>query len=203
VPKVSPEHLEARKQQILDAAMECFAREGFHRTTMKHIVDESGLSPGAIYKYFSSKDQIIDAIARERHAQEHALLSSVIEEDDKAQSLQQLARAFFANFAGGEYKKARRVGVEVWAEALRNPEVLKTVRRGVDEPRKLLARIVTRCQERDEIPSHIDADDFARVIIAIFHGFVLQQAWDSRIEAHQFLAIIDCLLDALAAPQVG
>ncbi len=182
--------------------MECFSREGFHRTTMKHIVDESGLSPGAIYKYFSSKDQIIDEIAVERHAQEHALLLSVIEEDDKAQSLQELSSVFFANFAGGEYKKARRVGVEVWAEALRNPEILKTVRRGVDEPRKLLARIVTQCQQRDEIPSHIDPDDFARVIIAIFHGFILQQAWDSRVGKHQFLAIIDSLLDALAAQHV-
>jgi TetR/AcrR family transcriptional regulator, transcriptional repressor of aconitase len=70
VPKVSEEHLDARRRQIVDAAIVCFARDGFHRATMQDICREARLSPGAIYRYFSGKDEIVEAIADERHARE-------------------------------------------------------------------------------------------------------------------------------------
>ena len=61
MPKVSKEHSEARRRQIIDAAYQCFARKGFHQTTMRDIYEEAGLSPGAVYHYFDSKDEIIQA----------------------------------------------------------------------------------------------------------------------------------------------
>ncbi len=203
MPKVSQEHLDARKQQILDAAMECFARKGFHKTTMSDIIEESDLSPGAIYRYFSGKNHIIDEIARERHTRENALLLNALDTGNKTLGLHELARAFFASFAAEEHRKTRRVGVEVWAEALHNPEVLETVRRGVDEPRKRLARIVTECQERGELPPQVDPEGLARVMIAVFQGFVLQQAWNPRVDRDRYLATIDYLLDALASYRGG
>ncbi|MGE0685263.1 MAG: TetR/AcrR family transcriptional regulator, partial [Dehalococcoidia bacterium] len=45
MPKVLPEYLELRRQQILDAAAACFTRAGFHQTTMQDICAESDLSP--------------------------------------------------------------------------------------------------------------------------------------------------------------
>src|SRR3989304_6177982 len=56
MPKVTEAHLEARRSQILDAAWTCFARKGYHQATMQDICQESGLSPGAIYRYFESKE---------------------------------------------------------------------------------------------------------------------------------------------------
>ena len=61
MPKVAKEHGEARRRQIVDAAYRCFARRGFHQTTMRDIYQEAGLSPGAVYHYFASKDEIIQA----------------------------------------------------------------------------------------------------------------------------------------------
>ena len=58
---MSDAHLEARRQQILDAAEACFSRQGFHQTSMQAICSEAGLSPGAVYRYFSSKEDIIAA----------------------------------------------------------------------------------------------------------------------------------------------
>jgi TetR/AcrR family transcriptional regulator, transcriptional repressor of aconitase len=55
MPKVSQNHLDARRQQILAAAIECFCRQGFHPTTMQDIIKESGLSSGAIYTYLPVK----------------------------------------------------------------------------------------------------------------------------------------------------
>ena len=62
MPKVTEEHVAARRRQILSAALRCFARQGFHRTTMQDIFREADLSPGAVYSYFGSKDELIAAI---------------------------------------------------------------------------------------------------------------------------------------------
>jgi len=61
MPKVTEAHIEARRHQILEAARTCFSRQGFHQTTVQDICKEAGLSPGAVYRYFPSKDHIIAA----------------------------------------------------------------------------------------------------------------------------------------------
>src|SRR4029079_2513209 len=64
VPRVSAEHLAARRQQILDAAQRRVARDGFHATSMQQVIAEAGLSVGAVYRYFPSKSDLIVAIAQ-------------------------------------------------------------------------------------------------------------------------------------------
>ena len=66
MPKVSDEHLAARRRQILDAALVCFSRRGFHQTPMQAIFEEARLSPGAVYRYFKSKEEIVRATPRRR-----------------------------------------------------------------------------------------------------------------------------------------
>ena len=65
MPKVSQEHRDARRAQILRAAAACFERKGYQRTTMADIIRESGLSAGAIYVYFTGKQDIVRAVAEE------------------------------------------------------------------------------------------------------------------------------------------
>ena len=65
MPKVSQEHRDARRAQILQAAAACFERKGYQRTTMADIIKESGLSAGAIYVYFAGKQDIVRAVAQE------------------------------------------------------------------------------------------------------------------------------------------
>src|SRR5918911_3904272 len=52
-----------RKTQILDAAILCFARRGFHLTSMHDISAEAGISVGLIYRYFENKEAVIAALA--------------------------------------------------------------------------------------------------------------------------------------------
>ena len=65
MPKVTQAHLDARRQQIVDAARARFASHGFARTSMSDLVTASGLSTGAIYRYFASKDEIVTAICEQ------------------------------------------------------------------------------------------------------------------------------------------
>jgi AcrR family transcriptional regulator len=197
VPKVSEAHLASRRQQILAAAQRCFAREGFHRTTMQDVVREAELSPGAIYRYFPSKTELVVAIADERHQREAALLEVSARRGKAPEDLRRAMQRFFESLAEPAEQETRRVGIQVWAEALRDPQVLKVVRRGVDLPRARLAALVRAGQAQGELRPDLDADALARAMIALFHGFVLQQAWEPVVRVAPYLEVLDALLDGL------
>jgi AcrR family transcriptional regulator len=200
VPKVSAQHVSARRQQILDAARRCFAREGFHRTSMQHILGAAQLSAGAVYLYFQSKDEIIEALAEQRHARERELLRARREELPAVEALARIAEQLFGALARPEEREERRLGIQVWAEALRNRRIHALVRRGVDEPRKLLVALLERARERGELAEGVDLDAAARVMIALFHGFVLQQAWDPKLRSEPYREVVEVLLNALLVP---
>jgi AcrR family transcriptional regulator len=81
MPRVSQEHRDQRRQQILDAARRCFIREGFHQTSMTDILTEAGLSAGAVYGYFKSKNEIIAAIAEDVIGQITQLLEPIFTQE--------------------------------------------------------------------------------------------------------------------------
>ena len=64
-PPNAPSAILDRRQQILDAAMLCFAKRGFHQTSMHDISAEAGISVGLIYRYFKNKEEVIAALATE------------------------------------------------------------------------------------------------------------------------------------------
>ena len=197
MPKVTPAHREGRRQQILTAAQACFAREGFHRTSMQDIQREAGLSPGLTYLYFASKDDIIAAVADERNTREWALIELARGQGDGLSALRALEQGFFGALEAPEERTSRRVGVQVWAEALRNPRILEIVRRGVDEPRALLTRLLLEAQERNQLPVSVNPDALARVLIALFQGFVLQQAWDDEVDAAAYASAMESIIGPL------
>jgi AcrR family transcriptional regulator len=197
IPKVSQKHLDARREQILKAAIECFADEGFHRTTMEDITRASGLSAGALYNYFDGKEQLIEAIATERHARERDIILEAGAKEDAAQILLTLISRFEQLLLDPGGRKGRRMAMQLWTEALRSQRILKTVRKGVDEPRNMLAAIVARARDRGEMPKDIDPDAMARVMIALFQGFALQLAWDPRIDPKPFVKAVERLFAAI------
>ena len=198
MPKVSQSYLAARRSQILEAAIVCFSRDGFHRTTMQDIVKQSRLSPGAIYNYFESKEEIIEAIANARHAKERVLVSEARKEPDVASVLKRIRDAFFGELRNPKERLRRRVGIQLWAEAQRNPGILKIVRRGVNGPRKLLRTIISDGKRRKEISDEVDPDATARFMIAAFQGFVLQMEWDNQIKVEPYIELLYTFLKSLS-----
>jgi AcrR family transcriptional regulator len=190
MPKVSDAHLAARRRQILDAAGRCFAREGFHRTSMQDIVRESGVSAGLVYRYFAGKDDIIAAIVTEWHEQRQALLDS---------GLPSAYLELLRSIGRPEARDDLRLGVQVWAEAVRTPRIRDLVRRGVDGPRAAAAELVAR------LAPALEPDALARVFIAIYQGLVLQTAVDSDVDHEAVARTVERLLAhfAVGSKQVG
>jgi AcrR family transcriptional regulator len=196
MPKVSQSHLEARRQQILDAAVGCFSRHGFHPTTMQDLIRESGLSAGAIYTYFASKEELIEAIAERRHARELALIEKAGSDGEITNTVERLIQSFFRLLIDNKEKRERRLAVQLWGEALRNPRVLRTVRKGVDEPRKMLIRLLQQARDHGDLLPQCDPEAMARTMIALFQGLVLQLAWDPSLEVEPLLEIVRKMLNA-------
>jgi TetR/AcrR family transcriptional regulator, transcriptional repressor of aconitase len=163
MPKVSQEHLERRRQQILDAATDCFARQGFHATSMQDIFRASGLSAGAVYRYFPSKNSLIKAIAGN-------MLNEVLTPAIDAVSGQCLdpadALASIAALFEPSELRARTlpVTVQVWAESFRDPEMADLARDMINHISKRLTQI---------LPAGTPPEA-ARLIMAALQGFAIQ-----------------------------
>jgi AcrR family transcriptional regulator len=200
LPKISELRRESRREAILEAALACFSEDGFHQTGMADIVSRSGMSHGAVYGYFRSKDDIIEALADDRH-QSEAILNAVVQ--DAANPLEGL-RALFRAYANWLVEPAgnarRRVGINGWAEALRNRRVHARVVEGINIPRGLITGLVERGQRIGSLSNALSADAIARSFIALFQGFVLQVAWGEDIDVEACVAVVDRMLQGLAPP---
>ncbi|MFF7211971.1 TetR/AcrR family transcriptional regulator [Streptomyces sp. NPDC008238] len=201
MPKVSEEHLRARREQILDAAARCFARSGFHRTTIQDIAAEAGASAGLVYRYFTDKDAMVVAIADRWHYQQARRLHLDEPAGNTADALGDVARGFLEllrSLAEPGERKRVQLGVQIWAEALRAPQVHAVAREGVDRPRAVVGELVRAAQERGELDAAWPADGLARVFVAIYQGLALQTAWDPGLDNTGYVAAVERLVGALA-----
>ena len=117
---------------------------------MTQIIAEAGVSAGTIYLYFTSKEEIVEAIAEERHALESTLASTALANPDTRQALHDLAGGYLDWLSDPLEQKRRRVTVQVWAEALRNERVASIVRDGVGQ-RHQVADFVRERQHQGDL----------------------------------------------------
>src|SRR6201993_234492 len=80
-----------RRTQILEAAVVCFAKRGFHQASMHDISAEAGISVGLIYRYFQNKEAVIAAMA-DRHKNE---ISNLLERAGQAPGLLEALEIIF------------------------------------------------------------------------------------------------------------
>jgi AcrR family transcriptional regulator len=193
MPKISEEKRRTRQSQILDAATRCFVREGFHRTSMEDIVRESGLSPGAIYCYFRSKHDIVEAISTERHARDQALLAEFVASRTVSDGLDLVARALIELLQDPKEKRRRKVSIQFWAESLHDAKIRKVAARGLRQ-RDRLTLALRAAQQKGELSKTVNADALSRVMFALLQGFILQQAWEPEADIAGYVTTAIALL---------
>jgi AcrR family transcriptional regulator len=196
MPKISEEKRLARRMQILEVASRCFARQGFHRTSMEDIVRESKSSPGAIYCYFRGKNEVIAAIADQRHAHESELLAELLASKDISEGLHHLGCAFFEMLQDPKEREKRKLTIQIWAESLRDEDIRKIVERGIRQ-RDPLTAALRSAQQAGQLPKDLDVDAFSRVLLALLQGFILQQAWEPEIDIEAYLTTVGSLIDSI------
>ncbi|MFE3101289.1 TetR/AcrR family transcriptional regulator [Nocardia tengchongensis] len=174
MPRVSADHLERRRQQILDAAQTCFARKGLHATTMQDVFAESGLSAGAVYRYFKSKNDIIEALATEAPADLRATLTEAVY-SEPLPTPPELIRLISADVVklsapGGPV----RVIPQAWALALTDANIADYVRTNILGFRRLWFDYANRMRDAGWLSPDADTDAVAKILLGLLPGFILQ-----------------------------
>jgi TetR/AcrR family transcriptional regulator, transcriptional repressor of aconitase len=172
--RVTQQHVDARRDAILGAAAQLFARKGISGATMAEIANEAGLSAGAVYRYYSSKEELLRAVFDEAAVRNRELFEGS------------------AEMAATPMQALEMVGRKVWVEmddpddlicdiqmalsAARDPEDL-----GVDisqmriQLRSLLKDMVVQAQAAGEIDPNVNPDHLAVILQACTAGIQMMK----------------------------
>ncbi|MCH7482650.1 MAG: TetR/AcrR family transcriptional regulator [Chloroflexi bacterium] len=195
VPKVSEAHLEARKEQIVRAAFLCFARKGFHPTTMQDICAEAHLSPGALYRYFAGKEEIIQSACDEAQAaQDAGLIAEALAEPDTRAMFHRLVHAFFSRFDDPAADVYNRASLQLWAEMAVNDRVRESFSHNHAVVHAGLGEVVREAQRRGDLDGSLDPGALVSAMIALYDGFRLQKALDPTIDTAAYARVAEALL---------
>ena len=160
-----------RRAQILDAAMICFAKRGFHQASMHDISAEAGISVGLIYRYFENKEAVISAMA-DRHKAE---IQGVLERAKQAPTLlESLEILFTAHCCENSPKVQSAFVVDLYAEASRNPQVADLVRDVLQTAMDGVTDLITRSPEAKEGSNGLSPSDLSELIFAVARGMLMR-----------------------------
>ena len=174
MPRVSEAHLAARRQQILDAAQTCFIRNGFHVTSMQDVIAEAGLSVGAVYRYFKSKNDIVEAIAQQYSDQVGAALDAIT--GDPGQSLADVIQSSIKLIhTNAEPGGTLRIAVQLWAEALRDERAAATAKAVYTRFRNNFVILARRAVATGELAPDTDPEAAGAALFSLVIGYGLQK----------------------------
>jgi AcrR family transcriptional regulator len=176
MPRVSQKHLDRRRRQILDAASRCFAAEGFHATSMQDVLAASELSAGAVYRYFPSKQAIIEAIADETFTHILSVLTEALNRKDPPRPTDVLGDLITAMAGLDDAKLRIRIVIQVWGEAIRNPEVRDVIMTRLTAVYDVLTQVVIRAQKAGLMDTSVPPRIAAETYIGILPGLMVQKA---------------------------
>jgi AcrR family transcriptional regulator len=197
MPRVSAEHLAARRQQILDAARRRFARDGFHATSMQQVIMEAELSVGAVYRYFPSKSDLIAAIAQQMADGIATQLSAIAEKPDRSLvDVMEAAVGLIETNTGPDGMLP--LVVQVWAEAQRDPALRTMVAQLYGDIVVVYERIATRAIARGELPADADAASVGPVLAALVLGYGILRLMTGKVDLTAYRAGLRAILDSPA-----
>jgi TetR/AcrR family transcriptional repressor of uid operon len=196
MPKLAPKTQHARRERILDAAERCFVNKGFHQATMDDICREAGVSPGALYTYFASKEALIAGLCERENERFSNDLAQVTAEDDVLVALRALAEKYCCD----EPAEKVRLHVEISAEAGRNPIIGDTVRSMDKVCREGLCQLLEREVKRGAIRPTVPIDVIVRAMYAFGDGLFLSRSLDPNFDPKQMIPAMMIMVEALLAP---
>jgi AcrR family transcriptional regulator len=199
MPKLSHAAKTARRDHILSAAAQCFAKKGFRSTTIDDVKKKAGVSTGAIYTYFPNKDAMMRALleaARDdrKHQLERAMAGGA--EQGQALLLLQWAAAVF----GPEGQHAARIDVNLWAEALRSARIGKLARTALQEATEVVSRVVAAQLKAKSSTEAVDANAAATLLIAIYLGLEVQTAVGMKLDVGGLANVLTTLFADFVPP---
>jgi AcrR family transcriptional regulator len=177
MPRVTEKYIQRRRREILDAAWRCFARNGFHATTMDDVIDAAGASPSVVYRWFRGKDELIVAAVTEVYEGVTDVMNDLLQTDPPPPLADAVERVLTVTLArtSRDGQDLTALAVQAWSEALRDPTVHQLVTGHYHKLRDGLAELIRRHQAAGTISAHVCAHAAAHALFAMIPGFILQR----------------------------
>lgn len=189
---------EARRQQVLIAAADCFRRRGYHGAGMAEISKTAGMSPGHIYNYFASKEAIIEAIVAQNMAEMFSLIQQFANTEGP------VVDAMIAGTAQGVSKNLApayaALQLEMLSEAARNDKIASLLRHADATARSQLSAILIG--EQGSL-RHLPASEVAariELLCAVFNGLLVRAVLHPQLEQQTLIQMLQPWLRQLLAP---
>ena len=199
MPKLKPETEQARRQNILDAAERCFARGGFHGTSMQDICKAAAVSPGALYVYFDSKEALIAGLCERDRAELTERLENVAEAPDFLGALKAIGESYFAEDPAAK----RRVAVEMGLEASRNARVGEVFMSADQFVLDAFGGLFQRLKDEGRIDPQIDIKTITKTFLVIGDGLLWRRAVMPDFDVHEVLPVLISMIGNLVRPVEG
>ncbi len=199
MPRLSEERREERRRHILTSAWSCFSRNGFHATSMDDVIAATGMSSSAVYRYFRSKDDLIDAAADEALTLVGDLFERLLERrptPSPAEVLRTMAAEARDRGEGRPYDLTR-IAIQAWGEALRNPALEGRTRTFYLGMRDKLAELARRWREEGTLSSAADPEQVATVLMTLMPGLLVGRHLVTPVDADQLVGGLSSLALAL------
>jgi AcrR family transcriptional regulator len=192
-----------RRAQIVTAAQRAFVRFGFHATTMQNVAEEAGMSAGNLYRYFPSKEAIVEELCAFEHAERVEIFTTIAKGGDLREAI---AGSLREHVFARPPEKARMI-MEIWAEAGRNPRVAAITRAVDDDVLAGLERVMTAAKLAGGAAASLDPAFAAKVmftfVAGLFKRLALESSIDREAEAAMAMGILGSLFSGALAPAEG
>ncbi len=193
-PQTLSAQQDERRSHILDAARTCFSRSGFHRTSMQEICAEAKMSPGGLYRYFASKDAIIEAIAQEEQCAGRRILELLLEPGTLHDRLLRCGLTYIETM---QDRRAVQMMLEVYVESMRNTAVGAFFAKCEAENRKLMHEVFAQAIAAGEVSPDVDIDTIMMTLVAFADGVILRMGLDADYDVERAEAILSRVVSAV------
>jgi len=194
-PKVPDAYKQARLEEILTAAEDSFIEKGLHTTTMQDIYRRSELSPGAVYNYFPSKEEIIIAVVRRFNEWSRDRLTELIT-DDGNESLLTIFRFWLDMLRPTERKQTVAMQLDFYSEATRNELIRQALIASQDATHAVLTALIIRNQREGKFDPGLDAEALARAIMSLIFGIAIHKSLEPDIDLDAYREVCETFLRA-------
>jgi AcrR family transcriptional regulator len=191
---------EDRRATILAAAERAFVRYGFHAATMTQVADEAGMSAGNLYRYFPSKEAIVEGLCLNDQVQRSEAFAALTSAQDLKAAMREMLREQVLKKSPA---KAQMI-VEIWAESGHNARVAEFTRQLDRDVLEGLSELVELAKRRGAAAASLDARFAARVLFTLVGGLFKRKAaepnFDVEAEFAMALGVFEALFAGALAP---
>jgi AcrR family transcriptional regulator len=174
MPKISEATRLNRRNHVLISAWKCFTRQGFHATSMDDVIAETGMSSSSVYRYFRSKDELIDAAAEESLSRTYLMLTEMTSRDPvpgPTETLQAMLGTL-RDRQQGDYDLTK-ISMTAWAEALRRPAMRDFAYHFYAKVTGVFTSLAQRWKSAGMLPADADPAAVASLFVSLMPGLIV------------------------------